>query len=251
MIRAERHERILNELAKRGVVSVGESAQQLGVSQATIRRDLDELAKLGLLRRTHGGAIAVDHQEELPFSLKTTAYSAEKRRIGATVAGLVRSGQIVGCTGGTTVAHVAKALRGKKVTVLTNAINIAVELANSEETDVIVSGGFLRGRSLELVGHIAERTFRDLYVDVAIIGVDGISIEHGLTTFHALEALTNRVLIEQAREVWVVADHSKLEKVTPAYIGPLSAVNRLFTDTKAPAAFLNELRGRGVEVFGV
>jgi len=98
------------------------------------------------------------------------------------------------------------------------------------------------------VGHVAERTFRELYVDVAIIGVDGISLDQGLTTYHISEAYTNRVLMEQAREVWVVADHSKVEKVTPAYIGPLSRVRRFITDTGAPALFLEELRRLGIDV---
>ncbi|HLT59464.1 MAG TPA: DeoR/GlpR family DNA-binding transcription regulator [Limnochordales bacterium] len=251
MMKEQRQQRILSELAQRGAVSVVDAARLLGVSEATIRRDLDELARQGKLRRTHGGAVALEHHEELPFNLKAISFAAEKRRIGAAAAALIQPGQVIGCTGGTTVAHVAKALRGKRVVVVTNAINIAVELAASEETEVIVSGGSLRSRSLEMVGHVAERTFRELYVDVAIMGVDGISLEHGLTTYHLSEAHTNRVLIEQAREVWVVADHSKVDKVTPAFIGPLSLVRRFITDTEAPAAFLEELRLRGIEVISV
>lgn len=249
-MKKHRQELILEELVQRGAVSVAALAQRLGVSEATIRRDLDELARLGKVHRTHGGAVAVDSREELPLNLKATAHAAEKRRIGLAAASLIQPGQVVGCSGGTTVAHVAKALRGKRVVVVTNALNIALELATSEETEVIVTGGTLRGRSLELVGHVAERTFRELYVDVAIIGVDGISLDQGLTTYHISEAYTNQVLMEQAREVWVVADHSKVEKVTPAYIGPLSRVRRFITDTGAPALFLEELRRLGIDVVG-
>jgi len=247
-VKEQRHELILGELARRGAVSVAALAQRLGVSEATIRRDLDELARLGKVHRTHGGALSADPREELPLNLKATSYAAEKRRIGLAAAALIQPGQVVGCSGGTTVAHVATALRGKRVVVVTNALNIALELATSEEAEVIVTGGTLRGRSLELVGHVAERTFRELYVDVAVIGVDGISLEQGLTTYHLSEAQTNRVLMEQARQVWVVADHSKVEKVTPAYIGPLSRVSRFITDTDAPAPFLDELRRRGIDV---
>lgn len=247
-MKEQRHERILSELAHRGAISVVDVARLLRVSEATVRRDLDLLAKRGRVRRTHGGAVLSDHHEELSLSLKATSSLAEKRQIGASVAALVQPGQVIGCTGGTTVAHVARALRGKDVVVLTNAINVAAELTSSEETEVIVSGGILRGRSFELVGHVAERTFREMYVDVAIMGVDGISLERGLTTFHITEAHANRVLIEQAREVWVVADHSKLEKVTPARIGPLSSISRLFTTVGASATFLNELRDQGIDV---
>ncbi|MBO8142397.1 MAG: DeoR/GlpR transcriptional regulator [Firmicutes bacterium] len=248
MIKEQRQERILSELAKRGSVGVVELSKLLGVSEATVRRDLGELAGHGLLRRTHGGAALVERGEELPYHAKAAAYLPEKRRIGAAAAALLEPGQVIGCTGGTTVAQAARLLQGKRLVVVTNALNIALELAGSEETDVIMTGGALRSRSLETVGHIAERSFREFCIDVALLGADGISIKEGITTYHLAEAHANRVLVERSREVWVLADHSKLGKVTPAVIGPVSRMTRLITDAGAPDDFVASLREQGIDV---
>lgn len=246
MLKAERHERILSELARRGAVAVEELAALLKVSSATVRRDLAELGQKGLLRRTHGGAALLEDHDELPYQYKVTAFLPEKRRIGAAAAAMIERGQVIACTGGTTVTQVIKALRNKPVTVITNALNIAAELASAPEVEVIVTGGSLRPRSYELVGHVAERTIREFVVDVALIGVDGFSLEHGITTFSPAEAHVNRTFIEHARQTWVVADHSKLGRVTPAVIAPVERVNCLITDTGAPEEFVRALEARGV-----
>lgn len=246
MFKPERHDRILSEIARRGAASVTELAALLGVSEATIRRDLQELGASGLLRRTHGGASLPEQGDELPYHFKVTAFLPEKRRIGAVAASMVQSGQVVGCTGGTTVAQFVRALRGKDVTVVTNAVNVAADLASSPETEVIVAGGSLRSQSYELVGHVAERTIREFRLDVAVIGVDGLSIEFGLTTYSPAEAAVNRTFIEQAREAWVLADHSKLGKVTPAIIAPIQRLHCLITDGDAPGEFLAALQELGV-----
>ncbi|WP_324716871.1 DeoR/GlpR family DNA-binding transcription regulator [Carboxydochorda subterranea] len=247
MIKPERHDRILSEIARRGAASVAELAALLGVSEATIRRDLQELGESGLLRRTHGGASLADQSDELPYHFKVTAFLPEKRRIGAVAASMVQDGQVVGCTGGTTVAQFVRALRGRKVTVVTSAVNVAADLASSPETEVFVTGGALRGRSFEMVGHTAERAIREFRLDVAVVGVDGLSVEYGLTTYNPAEAHVNRTFIEQAKEVWVVADHSKLGKVTPAIIAPVERMHRLVTDSSAPHDFLARLQQLGIQ----
>lgn len=248
MIKAERQERILSELARRGAVSVEELASALGVSEATVRRDLGALAEAGLLRRTYGGAALADQGDELPYQYKVTAFLPEKRRIGAAAAAMIQRGQVVGCTGGTTVTQVIRALKGKAVTIVTNAVNVAAELASAPEAEVVVTGGALRSRSYELVGPIAQRTIQDFYLDVALIGVDGLSLEHGLTTYSHAEAYVNRSFIERARETWVVADHSKLGKVTPAVIASIERMHCLITDADAPAEVVAELKARGKRV---
>lgn len=248
MIRPARHERILSELARRGAVSVDELATALGVSEATVRRDLRALEQTGLLRRTYGGAALADQGDELPYHFKVTAFLPEKRRIGAAAAAMIQPGQVIGCTGGTTVAQVIRALKGRPVTIVTNSVTVATELAASSDTEVIVTGGALRNRSYELVGPIAQRAIQDFYLDVALIGVDGLSLEHGLTTYNHLEAYVNRAFIERARETWVVADHSKLGRVTPAVIAPLERLRCLITDTDAPSDLVGELEARGIRV---
>ena len=230
MIKEERFELIRGELAKKGIVDGDELAAFLAVSRATIRRDLDSLEEKGLLKRTHGGAQAVDSEDELPFHSKLSAYMHEKRAIGIAAAAMVKEGAVIGCTGGTTVMSVVKALKGKPITVVTNAINVAMELAPCESAQVIVTGGALRARSYELVGHIADRTLGEFHLDIALLGVDGIDIERGLSTYTIAEAHAAALYMSQAERVWVVADHSKAGKVAPALIAPLSRVHCLITD---------------------
>ncbi len=235
MIREERFERIKSELALKGSIDGNELIALLKTSRATIRRDLDAMQEMGMLRRTHGGATAVETRDELPFQSKLNAFLPEKRAIGVLVASLIKDGQVIGCTGGTTIAQVIKALKEKRVTVVTNAVNVAMELAAADSVEVIVTGGTLRTRSYELVGHIAERTIQDFHLDIALVGVDGLDFVHGLSTFTVAEAHAAALYIEHAREVWVVADHSKIGKTAPALIAPLSRVDRVITDANVPS----------------
>lgn len=248
MIKPARHEQILSELGRRGSISVEEIVALLDVSAATVRRDLRELEERGLIRRTRGGATLADNQDELPYPFKVTAFLAEKRRIGATAADLIEPGMVIGCSGGTTVAQVIRALRGKRLTVVTNAVTVAAELATSPETDVVVTGGTLRSRSYEMIGHIAVQTIRDFRFDLALLGVDGLTTEHGLTTYNHLEAHVNRAFIECAQEVMVVADHSKLGKVTPALITGIERLTTLVTDADAPPEVVKPFENLGIRV---
>lgn len=248
MIQAERQERILGLVARQGAIGITELAELLHASPATIRRDLTELERKQALQRTHGGARLLDRDDELTYAAKVTSLLAEKRRIGAAAAALLAPGQVVGCGGGTTVMQMIRALKHKTLSIVTTAVNVAAELATAEHIDVLVTGGQLRGRSCETVGHVAERTLRDVNLDLAIIGVDGLCMKGGLTTYNGAEAYVNRVLIERARETWILADHSKFGLVRPAIIAPLSAAHRVFTDTAAPQAALTALRRIQIKV---
>jgi DeoR/GlpR family transcriptional regulator of sugar metabolism len=248
MLKEERFERIRSELAKKGLVDGDDLADLLEVSRATIRRDLDALEEQGHLKRTHGGAQMVDSEDELPFHSKLAAYMREKRAIGIAAASLVPEGAVIGCTGGTTVMAAIKCLKGRSITVVTNAINVAMELAPSEAAQVIVTGGTLRTRSYELVGHIADRTLGEFHLDIALLGVDGIDIERGISTYTVAEAHAAALYISQAERVWVVADNSKAGKIAPALIAPLSKVHCLVTDPGLDPALRSRLETAGVEV---
>ncbi len=248
MIKAERHERILGVVARRGAVSIYELSELLDASSATIRRDLGEMELRHLLRRTHGGARVPDTHDELNFAAKLTSFLPEKRRIGAAAAAYIATGQTIGCGGGTTMMQMVKALKQKSLRIVTTAIDIAMELANAEQIDVLVTGGQLRRQSCETVGCIAERTLRDVNLDIAIIGVDGLCPDRGLTTYDLAEAYVNRVLIGRARESWIVTDHSKFGVVRPAVIAPITAISRIFTNTEAPKQALVILRKAGIKV---
>ncbi len=251
MIRAERHERILAELARRGTVSAQDLAGLLEASLATVRRDIADLDEAKSLTRTHGGATLLQGREELPFDAKVMAYLPEKRRIGAQVGSMLETGAMIGLGGGTTVMQILPAILRKRLKVVTTAINVALELRHAPEVEVTLTGGTLRPRTAEMVGHVAERTLRDINIDVAVIGVDGIDAGAGLTTYDSSEAYVNRVMLERAREVWIAADHSKFGRILPALICPTSRVSRIVTDTGATPAMTAEVAALGIEILRV
>ncbi len=251
MIKAERHDRILAELAKRGSIGVQELADLLDASPATIRRDIAELDERQTVMRTHGGATLRDRHEELPYDAKVMAFLPEKRRIGAKAASMLTPNLTVGCGGGTTMMQMIVAIKRMRLKVVTTAVNVALELRDAPGIEVLLTGGTLRARTAEMVGHVAERTLRDVNLDVAVIGVDGIEARGGLTTYDSAEAYVNRVLIERAQEVWILADHTKIGQVRSAVIAPLANATLLVTDSAAPDGKLRELSDSGLKLVRV
>lgn len=250
MLGEERRQQILQALSHRGAVSVATLSPALGCSEATLRRDLRRMAQAGLLRRTHGGAVVEACSEETEPSLRDKARlrAHEKRVIGHTAARLVAPGEVVALNGGTTTIQVARALRTmSELRVVTNSIGVATALSGRPEIEVTLTGGTLRG-TLELSGPLAEQSLKGLYVHTAFIGVDGLSLQHGLTTYDQVEAHTNRAIMSRAQRVVVVADHTKVGKVTMALIAPCAAMSTLVTDARADAGQLEELRAAGVTI---
>jgi DeoR family transcriptional regulator of aga operon len=244
---AVRQNAIRDLLAQQTFVSVATLCSRFQRSEATIRRDLEVLEREGYLRRTHGGAVA-ESAGELPFTVKAITMEEEKHRIARRAAALVSEGQAVGFTGGTTTQQVARELvAAHNLTVVTNALTVAMALADSD-AHLIVTGGELRGPTFELVGPLAEPVATQIHLDVMFVGVDGISREGGLTTHNPMEARINHVLLERARQVVVVADHTKLGRKTFARIAPIEDADLLITDTGADHPFVDELRGIGLDV---
>ena len=249
MRQSERVGAILEELSSDGNVGVSALAERFGVSAPTIRRDLGLLERQRLLTRTHGGAVAHGLLYELPLRYKSARHQAEKKRIAAAAASIVRDGAAIGLTGGTTTTEVARALVDRAhLTVVTNALNIAAELAIRPNLKLVVTGGYARAESYELVGPLAERSLAGLNLDIAFLGVDAISMDAGLSTHHEVEAHTNLALIERARRVVVVADSSKIGLVAFAQICPLDRVHELITDEAADPALVAELAAAGLKV---
>jgi DeoR family transcriptional regulator of aga operon len=246
--KTERLGRILELLARDGTVTVTALAGELGVSEATIRRDLQALGDQRLLERSYGGAVAHGTAHELPVRYRT-GRSEEKRRIARAAAELVADGAVIALTGGTTTTEVARTLAlRQELTVVTNALNIAVELAVRPDLKLIVTGGVARSASYELVGSLADETLRRLNVDIAFVGVDGIDAARGLTTQNEVEAATNRALMSRAARTIVVADASKLGRVALAQIAAVDAADRLITNEGADAGQVERLRAAGLPV---
>jgi DeoR family transcriptional regulator of aga operon len=248
--RTRRMVSILDLVAERGTVSLAELSETLHISPATVRRDLSDLADQRLLVRTHGGATALDRGTELPVALRDTRFQDAKRAIArAMVARLPAERYVVALSGGTTTAGVARELAGhKEITVVTNSLTIAGLLSGFSGVRVVMTGGFLRPQSLELVGALAESTFSAVNVGTAILGADGISATSGVTTHDETEARTNHAMVVKAQRTVVVADGSKVGRVALAQMAEIEQVGMLITDTSADATELDRLRAAGVEV---
>jgi DeoR family transcriptional regulator of aga operon len=261
MARHERLSLLLDMLGQREKIDVEEVAAELDVSAATIRRDLDHLDEQQLLTRTRGGAVANDIAYDLPLRYKTARNAPEKQRISAAAAALVERGTVVGLNGGTTTTGVARALvmrpdlgtRGDEpsLTVVTNALNIANELAVRPSVKTVVSGGVARPQSFELSGPLATLVLGELTMDVLVLGVDTIDPVFGAAAHHEGEASINRLMVDRAQKVIAVADSSKLGRRAFAQICPMDRVDTLVTDTAADAEVLRAFEAAGVTVLVV
>ncbi len=249
MRQADRLSSVLERLSGNGSVGVGDLAGELGVSPATVRRDLRLLEDQHLLTRTHGGAVAQGVLYELPLRYRSARHGEQKLRIAREAAARISEGTAVGLTGGTTTTEVARALVATpRLTVVTNSLSIASELAVRPNLKLVVTGGVARAESYELVGPLAESSLAGLNLDVVLVGVDGISARAGLTTHHEVEAHTNRALIDRASVVIVVTDSSKLGVVAFAQICELGRITEVITDDEATPAAVRELTAEGIQV---
>ena len=248
----ERRRKILDLVNKQARVTVEELVKRFAVSAVTVRGDLDALSRKGALIRSHGGALKRDGAlQDVPLNVKETLHHGEKVRIGHAAAQMIKDGETVMLDSGTTTAEVArhlKFLKLKSLTVITNALNIAMELANLPHLRVIMIGGILRQMSYSLVGPHAEQTLRGLTADRLFLGVDGLDPEVGLTTPDILEAQLNAMMIRVAREVVVVADSSKFTRRSLSVIARLEEVHKVLTDDRVAPGTVAALKARGVEV---
>ena len=257
---AKRPRKLLTEERRREIVRIVETdgramvedlVQKLGVSAVTIRGDLDALARTGALVRSHGGAVRPEgNQPDFPISLKGSLHRTEKVAIAKAAVDLIEPGQTIILDSGTTTAEIARQIKLNKtpLTVITNALNVALELAGAQDITLIMLGGVLRSTSSSMVGPQAERALRDFTADHLFLGVDGIDLRVGICTPDVLEAQLNHVMIEVSHEVSAVADFSKFGRRSLSIIGQLDRVNRIITDSKANPQMVESIRGRDVEV---
>lgn len=249
---------LLELLAAEGQLQVEQAARVLGVSAATVRRDFDELADQQMLRRIRGGAVAQGVTYDLPLRYKSERHPSEKQRIAAAAAALIRPGQVAGLNGGTTTTEVARALAVRPdlnsgaaspaLTVVTNALNIAAELAVRQHIKIVATGGVARPQSYELTGPLATGVLDQVTLDVAILGVDGIDPAAGATAHHEGEASINRLMASRAGRVVVAADSSKVGHRAFARICATREVSVLVTDTGLGPAEAAAFADAGVDV---
>ncbi len=250
MLIEERRQHILAIAQNEGRVRVRDLSRALGISQITIRKDLDHLQAKGLLQRSHGGALPAQPGALFDPSLqeKEKSHHHEKERIGAAAAEMVQEGQCVMLDSGTTTTAVAHSLkRFSNLTVITNAVNIAAELA-ATNLEVILTGGILRKNSFSLVGPLAEDMLAEMHADILFLGVDGFDLEAGLTTPNLLESRVNRAMVIGATKVVAVCDSTKFDRRSLSRIVPVSAVHHVITDSALPKTMLEALQGLNMQV---
>lgn len=254
LLAEQRRALILDEVRRRGGVRVNELTRKLGVSDMTVRRDLDALARQGVLEKVHGGAVPVIEASthEPGFEAKSALELTAKEHIAQAAARLVAPGTAIALSGGTTTFALARhLLEVPDLTVVTNSVRVADVFHSAERVSgarqgvatVVLTGG-VRTPSDSLVGPVADRAIGALHFDLLFLGVHGISMEAGLSTPNLAEAETNRRLVDSARQVVVVADHTKWGTVGLSSFAALEQVDTLVTDAGLPGAARAEIAER-------
>lgn len=250
MLIEERRQHILALIHKDGRVLVDELSSDLDLSQITIRKDLDYLQSKDLLVRTHGGALPTQAGalSDPTIQEKEELYREEKVKIAKAAAAMVSEGQCIILDSGTTTTEIARSLTSlRHLTVITNALNIAADLARSE-FEIILIGGTLRKNSLSVVGPLAEDVLKEMHADIVFLGVDGFDIKVGLTTPNVLEARVNRAMVNAAEKVVAVCDSSKFNRRSLSLIVAASEIDHVITDAELSDEDVKAIRDAGIEV---
>ncbi len=246
----ERHQFILNKLKKEGYANVVDLCKELNVSSVTIRKDLQLLEDKKLLFRTHGGATMNNpYTVDRPVNEKEKLQSSEKMKIGAAAARSVEPNDSIIIASGTTVLALAKNIQPKEsLTVITAALNVALELIKHPTIEVLQLGGIVRKSSSSVTGPYAQTVLNDFFCSKLFLGIDGIDIEFGLTTTSSMEAHLNRQMIAASQKVIVLTDSTKFGKRGFGRICGIEEVNQVITDSGIPDHYVNHLEGMGIEV---
>ena len=249
---------ILERLRQSGEVTVELLSAELGASMVTIRRDLDQLEREGLLRRTHGGAVSIEplfyepFKNDRSFQAHLEKFSDEKRRIGRAAAALIEQGDTIALTPGTTTLEVIRGLPlNKNITIVTNTVNIAMELSKRKDLDVFVTGGHLRGDWFSLVGPTAVQSLQSMLIHTLFIGADAIDATWGASCLSPDEATLNSAMVKLSRRRIAVVDHSKFGTVAGWRICQTTDLHMLITDTQASDEMIEPFERAGITVMRV
>ncbi|WP_041675941.1 DeoR/GlpR family DNA-binding transcription regulator [Ramlibacter tataouinensis] len=240
--------KLLNVVRLRGAATVEELADTLGVTLQTVRRDVQRLADAGLLARFHGGVqVPSSTVENIAHQQRESLNAAGKAAIARAVAGQVPNGCSLVINIGTTTEAIARALlHHTGLRVITNNLNVAAILSGNPQCEVIVAGGVVRTRDRGIIGEATADFIRQFKVDIALIGISGIEADGSLRDFDYREVKVAQTIIQQSREVWLAADHSKFNRPAMVELATLPQIDRLFTDRAPPEPFPTLLADAGV-----
>lgn len=248
--KSRRQEEIRQFVYERGHVTVAELCEQLETSEATIRRDLDELSTEGVLYRTHGGAIRVSPATpEPPIVQRTHEQTEAKDLIANAAAELIADGETVFLGSGSTVLAVAHHLKQmRNLTVISNSLPVIDLLADAPDITLVVLGGLLRKSERSMIGHLTEQAMAELRADKVIMGIRAVDLEQGLTNDYLPETKTDRAIVKLSSRVILVADHTKFGRVSTAFVAPLSVVDTVLTDPGIAPEIVQKLTEAGIYV---
>jgi len=246
----DRRNEIIKSLAANGKVRDDKLSKYFNVSTVTIRNDLDYLEKKKLVHRAYGGALSRESVSgDSPLAEKQKKYIDEKRKIGVEAAKMIFEGDSIILDSGTTTQQIAKNIKRKKdIIVLTNAINIAMELASTENITVMLLGGILRKKSYSVIGSEAESIIRNHYFDKFFLGIDGFDLETGITTPNSQEAQLNRIMVQKSKEIIIVTDSSKFGNSSFSFICSINDIDKVITDENIPDKYIEILKERDIEL---
>jgi DeoR/GlpR family transcriptional regulator of sugar metabolism len=248
MLAETRRQRLLELITRQGYATLDELIRVLAVSESTIRRDLEALDLSGSIKRTHGGAVYTGEVRSMPaFDDRTATAAAEKRAIGAAAAALLQDGDTVLLDGGTTTLEVARALIGRRVQVVTNSLPIAQLLASSQQTDLILIGGYVYPRTGVALGPLAIASMESIRVRTAILGAGGV-VPEGIYNSNSLLVETERQMMSCGQEVMIVADHTKFGRLALARLCGLEDVDQVVVDSGLSAESRAMLEAAGVPI---
>ncbi len=251
MLGEERREYILNLVKKTGSVNAIDIANNLDVSETTIRRDLNRLAEKKLIRRTYGGALNIDTVgQELKFDVQKDILINEKKKIALTASRFIEEGDVILIEAGTTGLQTALNITNiKNLTVITNSIDIAGILEKTNPAyHIILSGGILRTETHSLIGPIADHAFKNINVDKAFIGISGIDINKGITAVDQIEAQTKKTIINSAKTVFALCDHSKFGRVSMSFVAPINVIDIIITDLEVDEDLIESIKDLDIKV---
>lgn len=249
MLVAERYEMIVRLVNERGSIRVTELSELCGVTEETIRRDLDRLEQAGRLRRSHGGAVSVKEQQaEIPYFEREITRAEEKKRIAQEAIRRIRPNERIILDASSTAWYMAASLPDIPLTVLTNSIKVATELSGKEKIQVISTGGIVAARSLSYVGPLAERSLDAYHVDKLFLSCKGVHLERGISESNELQARVKQKMIGIADRVVLLADSSKFGTQSFTYVAGLGEIDEIITDRHLPRETVDELEARGIPV---